>query len=50
MPLEITMRVVAGDPDFPTSLAFGAAGVPYVAESGLPLDGAPRGGASVAFA
>jgi len=44
MPLEITMRVVAGDLNFPTSLAFDSAGVPYVAESGLPLDGAPRGG------
>jgi glucose/arabinose dehydrogenase len=44
MPLEITMRVVADDLDFPTSLAFDAQGVPCVAESGLPLDGAPRGG------
>ena len=44
MPLEIAMRVVAGDLNFPTSLAFDAEGVPYVAESGLPLDGAPRGG------
>lgn len=44
MPLEIAMRVVAGDLNFPTSLAFDSEGVPYVAESGLPLDGAPRGG------
>lgn len=44
MPLEIAMRVVASDLNFPTSLAFDAEGVPYIAESGLPLDGAPRGG------
>jgi len=44
MPLEIAMRVLASDLNFPTSLAFDSEGVPYVAESGLPLDGAPRGG------
>ena len=44
MPLEIAMRVIAGDLNFPTSLAFDGEGVPYIAESGLPLDGAPRNG------
>lgn len=38
------MRTVADNLNFPTSLAFDPKGVPYVAESGLPLDGAPRGG------
>jgi glucose/arabinose dehydrogenase len=44
MPVEIAMRPVADSLNFPTSLAFDPEGVPYVAESGLPLDGAPRGG------
>jgi hypothetical protein len=44
MPFEIAMRVIAGDLNFPTSLAFDGEGVPYIAESGLPLDGAPRNG------
>jgi glucose/arabinose dehydrogenase len=38
------MLTVADGLDFPTSLAFDSEGVPYVAESGLPLDGAPAGG------
>jgi hypothetical protein len=38
------MRTIANHLDFPTSLAFDAEGVPHVAESGLPLDGAPAGG------
>jgi len=38
------LRIVANHLDFPTSLAFDAEGVPHVAESGLPLDGAPAGG------
>lgn len=38
------MRTIANHLDFPTSLAFDSQGVPYVAESGLPLDGAPAGG------
>ena len=29
---------------FPTSIAFDSQGRPWVAESGLPFDGAPRGG------
>jgi len=38
------VRILANHLDFPTSLAFDAQGVPHVAESGLPLDGAPAGG------
>lgn len=38
------MDIVAGQLNFPTSLAFDSEGALYVAESGLPLDGAPRGG------
>lgn len=35
---------VAGGLDFPTSLAFDAEGVPWIAESGLPFGGARSGG------
>lgn len=38
------MQTVASQLDFPTSVAFDCEGVPHVAESGLPLDGAPSGG------
>jgi glucose/arabinose dehydrogenase len=38
------MRTIADNLDFPTSIAFDSAGVLHVAESGLPLDGAPAGG------
>jgi glucose/arabinose dehydrogenase len=38
------MIVVAEDLNFPTSVTFGEDGTIYVAESGLPFDGAPRGG------
>lgn len=37
-------ELVAGGLHFPTSLAFDGAGVPHVAESGLPFTGAPPGG------
>ena len=38
------MELVAGNLQFPTSIAFDAEGRPWVAESGLPFDGAPAGG------
>jgi glucose/arabinose dehydrogenase len=39
-----TPELVAEGFSFPTSLTFDSAGVAYVAESGLPFDGAPPGG------
>lgn len=41
---EVTMELVCGGLDFPTSLTFDEHGVAYVAESGLPFAGAPPGG------
>jgi glucose/arabinose dehydrogenase len=42
--LAATLEVVADGLHFPTSLTFDDTGTPYVAESGLPFGGAPRGG------
>lgn len=42
--MNTSIQTVASQLDFPTSVAFDDAGVPHVAESGLPLDGAPAGG------
>jgi glucose/arabinose dehydrogenase len=41
---HLAWEVLAGDLHFPTGLAFGDDGALYVAESGLPFGGAPRGG------
>ncbi len=38
------LEVVADGLNFPSSLTFDDAGTPYVAETGLPFAGAPRGG------
>src|SRR5712691_13216350 len=38
------LELVAEGLSFPTSVTFDQAGVPYVAESGLPFGGAPLGG------
>lgn len=42
--LSNRLELVAEGLSFPTSLTFDQAGVPYVAESGLPFGGAPPGG------
>lgn len=42
--MAAALEVVADGLNFPTSLTFDDAGTPYVAESGLPFAGAPRGG------
>ncbi len=39
-----TRTLLAAGLSFPTSVTFDDDGVPYVAESGLPFDGAPPGG------
>jgi glucose/arabinose dehydrogenase len=44
VPAQLGGRKVAAGLHFPTSLAFDPSGVTYVAESGLPFDGAPAGG------
>ena len=41
---QLDGQQVAAGLHFPTSLTFGPGGVAYVAESGLPFDGAPAGG------
>jgi hypothetical protein len=38
------LAAIAGGRHFPASLAFGGEGDAYVAEPGLPFDGAPPGG------
>ena len=43
------MTPVAANLHFPTSVAFGPDGVIYIAESGLPFDGAPPGGRVLRF-
>jgi glucose/arabinose dehydrogenase len=42
--LDLSFEVLVADLSFPTGMAFGEDGVLYVAESGLPFGGAPRGG------
>jgi glucose/arabinose dehydrogenase len=44
VPARLDGQEVAAGLHFPTSLTFDPAGVAYVAESGLPFDGAPPGG------